>query len=122
MACAAALAVLDTIEREGLVANAAARGAELTAGLNRLKAEDERIGDVRGPGLMVGVEFVSDPATKKADGALVDRLVAKAADLGLLVLSCGVEHQVVRWIPPIDASRAEIAEGLEIFGEALRTV
>ena len=122
VACAAALAVLETIESEGLVANAAARGAELTAGLNRLKAEDERIGDVRGPGLMVGVEFVTDRRTKVADGALVDRLVARSADLGLLVLSCGAEHQVVRWIPPLDASRAEIAEGLEIFGEALRTV
>ncbi|MBI2762666.1 MAG: aspartate aminotransferase family protein [Chloroflexi bacterium] len=122
VACAAALAVLETIESEGLVANAAARGAELTAGLSRLQAEDERIGDVRGPGLMVGVELVSDRASKKADGALVDRLVARAADLGLLILACGVEHQVVRWIPPIDASRAEIAEALEIFGEALRTV
>lgn len=122
VACAAAIAVLDTIAAEGLVANAAARGAELTAGLNRLKAEDERIGDVRGPGLMVGVEIVSDRTTKVADGELVDRLVAKSADLGLLVLSCGAQHQVVRWIPPIDASRAEIAEGLEIFGEALRTV
>ncbi|MEO8208416.1 MAG: aspartate aminotransferase family protein [Chloroflexota bacterium] len=121
VACAAAIAVLDTIEKEGLVANAAARGAELTAGLNRLKAEDERIGDVRGPGLMVGVEFVSDRATKAADGALADRLVSASADLGLLVLSCGAEHQVIRWIPPINATRAEISEGLEIFGEALRT-
>ncbi len=121
VACAAAIAVLETIESEGLVANAAARGAELTAGLNRLKAEDVRIGDVRGPGLMVGVEFVRDRATKVADGALADRLIAKSADLGLLVLSCGLEHQVIRWIPPIDAGSAEIAEGLELFGEALRT-
>ncbi len=122
VACAAALAVLDTIEGEDLVANAAARGAELTAGLERLKAEDERIGDVRGPGLMVGAEFVLDRTTKAPDGALVERLLARSADLGLLVLSCGVAHQVVRWIPPLDVSGAEIAEGLEIFGEALRTV
>lgn len=121
VACAAALAVLDTIATQGLIANASARGAELTAGLNRLKAEDDRIGDVRGPGLMVGVEFVRDRGSKVPDGALVDRLVARAADLGLLVLSCGVEHQVVRWIPPIDVTAAEIAEGLEVFGEALRT-
>ena len=122
VACAAALAVLDTIEGQGLVANAAARGRELTAGLGRLMAEDERIGDVRGPGLMVGVEFVTDRRTKTPDGALVDRLVARSADLGLLVLSCGLSHQVVRWIPPLDVSAAEIAEALEIFGEALRTV
>jgi 4-aminobutyrate aminotransferase-like enzyme len=122
VACAAGLAVLDTIEGEGLVENAATRGAELTAGLGRLMAEDERIGDVRGPGLMVGVEFVTDRATKAPDGALADQLVARSADLGLLVLSCGPAHQVIRWIPPLNVSGAEIAEALEIFGEALRTV
>ena len=121
VACAAGLAVLETIEAEGLVANAAARGAELGAGLRDLAAEDERIGDVRGPGLMIGVEFVRDRATAEPDGDLVNRLVARSADLGLLVLSCGPAHQVVRWIPPLDVSPAEIAEGLELFGEALRT-
>ena len=71
---------------------------------------------------MIGVEFVSDAATKAPDGALVDRLVARSAALGLLVLSCGAQHQVVRWIPPLDVSAAEVSEALEIFGEALRTV
>jgi 4-aminobutyrate aminotransferase len=121
VACAAALAVLDTIEAEGLVANAAARGAELSAGLARMKAEEERIGDIRGPGLMIGVEFISDPKTKAPDGDLAVRVVAKAADLGLLVLTCGQQHQVIRWIAPLNVSPAEIAEGLELFGEALRT-
>jgi 4-aminobutyrate aminotransferase len=121
VACAAALAVLDTIEGEGLVANAAARGAELSSGLARLKAEDERIGDVRGPGLMIGVEFVADAKTKAPDGDLANRVVAKAADLGLLVLTCGQQHQVIRWIAPLNVTPAEIAEGLELFGEALRT-
>ncbi len=121
VACAAALAVLDTIEGERLVANAAARGAELTAGLARLQAEDERIGDIRGPGLMVGVEFVADPATKAPDGELATRVVSKAADLGLLVLTCGQQHQVIRWIAPLNVTPAEISEGLELFGEALRT-
>jgi 4-aminobutyrate aminotransferase len=122
VACAAALAVLDTIEGEGLIANAATRGAELTSGLARLAAEDDRIGDVRGPGLMIGVEFVTDRATKAPDGAVVERLLARTADMGLLVLSCGPQHQVVRWIPPLDVSAAEVSEALEIFGEALRTV
>jgi 4-aminobutyrate aminotransferase/(S)-3-amino-2-methylpropionate transaminase len=85
-------------------------------------AEDERIGDVRGPGLMVGVELVRDRETKEPDGDLATDLVARCAELGLLVLSCGLDHQVVRWIAPIDVSAAEIAEGVEIFGEALRTV
>ena len=122
VACAAAIAVLETLEGEGLVANAAARGAELRAGLDRLAAEDERIGDVRGPGLMVGVELVRIRATREPDGDLATALLARCADLGLLVLSCGPAHNIVRWIPPIDVTAAEIVEGLEIFGEGLRTV
>jgi 4-aminobutyrate aminotransferase len=122
VACAAGIAVLETISEEGLVFNAGKRGVELTSGLLRLMAEDERIGDVRGPGLMVGVELVRDRATREPDGDLATDLVARCAELGLLVLSCGLAHQVVRWIPPLDASAAEIAEGIEIFGEALRTV
>ena len=122
VACAAGIAVIETIRDEGLVANAASRGNDLTAGLLRLMAEDKRIGDVRGPGLMVGVELVRDRDTKEPDGDLATDLVARCAELGLLVLSCGLEHQVVRWIAPIDVSVAAIAEGVEIFGEALRTV
>jgi 4-aminobutyrate aminotransferase len=122
VACAAGIAVLETIAEQDLVANAARRGAELTAGLNRLKAEDDRIGDVRGPGLMVGVELVRDRATREPDGDLATALVARSAELGLLVLSCGLAHQVVRWIAPIDVTAAEIGEAIEIFGEALRTV
>ncbi len=122
VACAAGLAVLDTIESEGLVANAASRGDQLTAGLRALMAEDERIGDVRGPGLMVGVELVRDRATGEPDPALCEALIARAADEGLLVLSCGHDHNVVRFIPPIDVTAEEIDEGLAIFRRALRSL
>ncbi|HET7029489.1 MAG TPA: aspartate aminotransferase family protein [Candidatus Limnocylindrales bacterium] len=120
VACAAGIAVLETIADEGLVANAAARGAELRNGLDRIAAEEPRIGDVRGRGLMIGVELVDDRATRAPDAALAKAVVAKAADLGLLILSCGVNGNVIRWIPPIDASAAEISEAVEIFGETLR--
>jgi 4-aminobutyrate aminotransferase len=122
VACAAGIAVLETIEGQDLVANAAARGEQLSAELRRFQAEDSRIGDVRGPGLMVGVEFVKDRATGEPDGATADALVAQCADDGLLVLTCGRAHQVVRWIPPIDVSAAEIDEGLAIFWAALGKV
>ena len=122
VACAAGIAVLDTIQGQELLANAAARGVDLTNGLRSMMAEDERIGDVRGPGLMIGVEFVTDRDARKPDGTTAQAVVARAADLGLLVLTCGREHQVIRWIPPLDVSGAEVAESLEIFGEALRTV
>jgi 4-aminobutyrate aminotransferase len=114
--------VLETIRDEGLVANAAARGEELRAGLTRVAAEDDRIGDVRGPGMMIGVEFVRDRQTREPDGLLPDRLSAALADAGLLVLTCGRQHEVIRWIPPLDVSSAEIAEAVEIFGETLAAI
>ncbi len=122
VACAAGRAVLRTIREQRLVENAAVRGDELSSGLRRIAAEDDRIGDVRGPGLMVGVEFVRDGDPGRPDGATSDALVAACADRGLLVLSCGAEHQVVRWIPPIDVTGGEILEGLEIFGDALASL
>jgi 4-aminobutyrate aminotransferase len=119
VACAAGLAVLETIRDEDLIANAAARGTQLVSGLAKIAAEDDRIGDVRGPGLMIGVEFVRDRATREPDSTLPDRLIAACADAGLLVLTCGHSHQVVRWIPPLNVTAAEISEGIEIFGETL---
>jgi acetylornithine/N-succinyldiaminopimelate aminotransferase len=122
VACAAGLAVLEVIREERLVENAAARGAELRAGLGRIAAEDDRIGDVRGPGLMVGAELVRSRDGREPDGDLADRVMAACADAGLLVLLCGREHQVVRWIPPLNVTAAEIAEAVEIFGENLASI
>jgi len=122
VACAAGLAVLEVIREERLVENAAARGAELRAGLARIAAEDDRIGDVRGPGLMVGVELVRSSEGAEPDGVVADRLMAACADAGLLVLLCGRDHHVVRWIPPLNVTAAEIAEGVEIFGESLSSL
>ena len=114
--------MLEAIQGEGLIANAAARGAQLMTGLKRFQAEDERIGDVRGPGLMIGVEFVTDRATRAPDGKTPDALLAACADDGLLVLSCGPAHQVIRWIPPIDVTAAEVDEALSTFWTALGRV
>ena len=120
VACAAGIAVLETIERERLVENAAERGEELMAGLRTIMTEDERIGDVRGLGLMIGVEFVRDRATREPDGATCEAIRALCADAGLLILSCGTEHNVIRWIPPLDVTTAEIGQALAIFRSVLR--
>jgi 4-aminobutyrate aminotransferase len=120
VACAAGIAVLETIEREGLVENAARRGLELSARLQALAETTTRIGDVRGPGLMVGVEFVKDRGTREPAGELSDEVIARCADAGLIVLTCGASHQVVRWIPPLDVTGDEIDEALGIFGGVLR--
>jgi 4-aminobutyrate aminotransferase len=119
VACAAGVAVLETIREESLVDNAATRGAELLAGLRGLAATDTRIGDVRGPGLMIAVEFVKDRGTREADGAMGDATIARCLDEGLLLLTCGPAHNIVRWIPPLDVTSAEIQEGLGIFRKVL---
>lgn len=119
VACAAAVATIRAMREEKLVENAAARGAQLMAGLHKLQAEFKQIGDVRGLGLMVGVEFgapgAPDTATAKA--------VTKAAfDRGLMLLSCGTYDNVIRWIPPLVVNEQQIAEALQIFAAALDSI
>ncbi len=110
VACAAAVAVLETIEGEGLVANAAAQGALLMGGLAQLAARDKRLTQVRGQGLMIGVEAGPDLAPRLMDGC---------ADAGLVVLLAGGTHDVVRWLPPLDVTADEIGEALAIFERVL---
>jgi len=122
VSCAAGVAVLNTIAEQKLVANAAARGAELTAALKALMARDDRIGDVRGRGLMVGIEFVKDRATRDPDTDTCEALILACADQGLLVLNCGTHHNVIRFLPPIDVTAEEISTGVDLFAAALRTL
>src|SRR4029077_15271021 len=86
VACAAGLAVLETIRDEGLVENARARGVELTGGLRELMADHPGIGDVRGPGLMIGVDSVKTRAPGERDGAAAEAVAARATEAGLLLL------------------------------------
>ena len=107
---------------EGLVENAVARGAELRPASGGSRPRTTASATSAGPGLMIGVEFVRDRATREPDATLPDRLIAACADAGLLVLTCGRSHEVVRWIPPLDVTAAEIAEAVEIFGETLAAI
>ncbi len=119
IACAAAAATVRAMLEEGLIANAAARGEQLMAGLRGLQAEFPVIGDVRGLGLMIGVEFTQDghPDTDTAKA-----IVKAALNSGLMLLTCGTYDNVIRWIPPLVVTEAEIAEGLQIFAGALDKV
>lgn len=88
------------------------------AGLGHLREEHERIGDVRGLGLMVGVEFTSpDGAPDKATAKAV---VHACLDERLLLLTCGPWDNTVRFIPPLIVSGEQITQALEVFGKALR--
>jgi 4-aminobutyrate aminotransferase len=122
VSCAAGVAVMKTIAEQGLVANAAARGDELMTALKGVMAADERVGDVRGRGLMVGVELVKDRATREPDTETSEALVLACAEQGLLVLNCGTHHNVIRFLPPIDVTSEEIGRGVELFATALRSL
>jgi len=117
LACAAAAVTIAVIREEKLVENAAAMGERLVAGLARLQRDHGWIGDVRGLGLMTGVEFQAVGRTPAAERAA--RVVRACVDRGLLLLTCGYRDHVIRWIPPLVVKREQIDEALEIFGEAL---
>ncbi|MFI5346200.1 MAG: acetyl ornithine aminotransferase family protein [Elusimicrobiota bacterium] len=116
VACAAALATLNLVEGE-LAANAAKMGARLLAGIKKLQAKHACIGDVRGAGLFIGVEFVKNRATKEADAELVGKLEQLAFTKGLLLLGCG--KSVIRIAPPLVLSEYDVDKGLEIFDACL---
>ncbi|KRC53431.1 MULTISPECIES: 4-aminobutyrate--2-oxoglutarate transaminase [unclassified Nocardioides] len=116
VACAAALAVVEAIETEDLVARAAGIGARLTARLTALQARDPRIGDVRGRGAMIAVELVR-PGTLEPDADLAKRVATAAHAQGLIVLTCGTWGNVLRFLPPLSISDALLDEGFDVLEE-----
>ncbi len=120
MACAAAHAVLDVIEGEKLAENAASVGARLWAGLKEIQSRDERVGEVRGMGLMLGVELVKNRKTKEPAPELTMAVVEKMKDLGVLVGKGGLEGNTVRIKPPLCLTAADVDKIANAFGEALQ--
>lgn len=116
LACASALATLDLVESE-LAANATKMGARLLTGLKKLQAKHDCIGDVRGIGLFIGVEFVTDRETKEPATELVAKLEQLAFAKGLLLLGCG--KSVIRVAPPLVLNEYDVDKGLEIFDACL---
>ena len=121
VACAAANATLDVIDDEGLIGNARERGAQFLEGLRRLAASRSSIGDVRGLGLMLALEFIKPG---EADGRvpnpeLSKRVIVEALARKLIVLSAGTYANVVRIIPPLVTTADEVDRGLGILDEAL---
>lgn len=117
IAAAAAAATIDVIRDEKLVENAAVQGDRLMAGLRELQAEYPEIGDVRGRGLMVGVEFTGQDHQPAAE--IATRVQKACIERNLLLLTCGTYGNVIRWIPPLVVNSQQIDEALAIFNEAM---
>lgn len=121
VACAAALAAIEAIEEEGLLARSTALGETFRARFAEIGARvaPYRMWDIRGLGAMLAVEFVTDFETATPDADLTKAVVAHALERGLILLACGMHGNALRIMVPLTASDAIIDEGLAIFEEAL---
>ncbi len=117
VACAAAIAVIETLTSERIPERADLLGRRVMERARGWQAEIPALADVRGLGLMIGLEFMQDgaPAAK-----LVDRIAANALARGLLLLSCGIDGNVIRLIPPLTIPEPELDAGLDILEAAMR--
>lgn len=119
VSCAAALAVINTIEREQLLQHAARVGRILRDGITALATRHEAIGDVRGAGMFVGVELVRDRASREPDRELTSRAVNRMRDKGVLISACAMGHNVLKIRPPLVLSAEQAGLVVRALDEAL---
>ncbi|EHH02366.1 4-aminobutyrate aminotransferase [Agrobacterium tumefaciens CCNWGS0286] len=119
IACAAALAVLDAFEQDGLLERSKTLGNKLHAALEELQSTHDFIGVVRGRGFMQAIEFVTDSTSKRPDPDRAQRVMERAREGGLLVIKCGVYRNIVRFLAPIVLSDADLEEALRIVRDAI---
>lgn len=117
LACAAALAVLDVMDEEDLNGRSVAIGARMTERLKKIQARSNGspIGDIRNLGAMIAIELVEDGDADRPDPALTKEVLARARDKGLLLLSCGVRGNVIRFLPPLTIQDDLIDEAMDIL-------
>lgn len=120
VSCAAALAVLDIIKSENLLENAQKQGKLIKDRLNEMKDEHPMIGDVRGKGLMVGVELVKDKTTKEYAQKETGDVMMECFRNGLAIVNCGIN--VIRWMPALNITSDLVEPALEIFEKSLTKI
>jgi 4-aminobutyrate aminotransferase/(S)-3-amino-2-methylpropionate transaminase len=118
VACAAANAVLDVLEEEGLIERASHLGKIIRDRWEEIAREVPAVGEIRGVGAMVGVEMVKDRASREPATEVVSRLIGNAAQRGVVAVSCGIYKNVVRHLVPLVITDQELEEGLDVLAEA----
>ena len=118
VACVAALAVLGVIEEEGLMERSDQIGKTIRAHWEQIAAVTPEVGEIRGVGAMVGVEFVKDRETKEPYPAFVGEVIRETISRGLITVSCGVYHNVLRHLVPLVITDEELEEGLAVMAES----
>jgi len=122
VAAAAAVATLEVMRRENLPGRARELGEQVLQRLRALASRSEFIGEVRGEGLMVGLEFVEPGGERPPSGATSWQVRQRCLEQGLLLYGCGLEEHVIRFIPPLTASEAELDRGLGILEQAVLAI
>jgi 4-aminobutyrate aminotransferase len=120
LSCVAAMAVIDVIKEERLLENATKQGTYILKRLEELKSESEIVGDVRGKGLMIGVEFVEDKDSKKPAPQKANQIMMRSWKRGIAVITCGIS--TIRIAPPLNITRELIDSGLEIIEDVVKEV
>jgi 4-aminobutyrate aminotransferase/(S)-3-amino-2-methylpropionate transaminase len=117
--CAAGLAVMDVIEEEGLCARARAIGEQISAWATELQSKTNVIGDIRATGAMSAIEFVHNGDAERPDADLTRAIAADSLARGVLLLTCGVRGNVIRFLPPMTIEPELLAEALDIVGDVI---
>lgn len=118
VSCAASMATIDVIREEGLLEKASVRGTALLKRLQQRAANHPLVGDVRGYGYMVGIEFVTLDGAP--NGTACRTVLDACLEKGLILIGCGPERHVIRFIPPLSVSGEELEAGLQILEESIR--
>jgi len=118
VACAAALASIETIESDGLIERAKEIERVIVDRLSQLQAGDDRIGDVRGRGAMIAIELVKS-GTADPDPELTLELATAAHAAGIVILTCGMFGNIIRLLPPLTISDELLIEGLDVLAGLL---
>jgi 4-aminobutyrate aminotransferase/(S)-3-amino-2-methylpropionate transaminase len=121
VSCAAALEVIEYYEKQNLTKNAMKLGKIAMNRLEKMKENYPVIGDVRGIGSAIGVEFVKDRKTKEPDAGMVSNILKECHEHGLIIMSCGAYHNVIRLMFPLVIKEEELQLGLDILDNAIRT-
>ena len=119
LACAAALKVIEIMQRDRLDKRSVEIGKTVTDRYLKMKDRYTCIGDVRGLGAMIGIEFVKDRATREPDAELTSEIILECAKNGLLVEGAGIYGNVIRFLAPLVITDKQLAAGLDIFENAV---
>ena len=120
LACAAALKTIEIMERDHLADRSLEIGEKVQAAYKKWMEKYDVVGDVRGLGGMIGIEFVTDKKSKAPNGEIVAKIVQNAVHKGLMLENCGTYGQVIRFLAPLVMTDEQLEAGLGIFEEAIK--